>query len=100
MTGDGQSGNDAAPPSARTPRSSVTLLDQARFLQQVLLELGDVVQGRLGVLLAGDGKVELVLLLGQQLEELRHVPDVLLPIELTGPRPGSTGGRSRISDPL
>ncbi|HMG51199.1 MAG TPA: hypothetical protein VK597_11400, partial [Inquilinus sp.] len=31
----------------------VTSLDQARFGQQVLLELGDVVQGRLGVLLAG-----------------------------------------------
>src|SRR6185369_10497300 len=65
----------------------VTSFYQARFRKQVLLELGDIVEGRLGVLLAGDGQVELVLLLGQQFEELRHMPHVLLPIELRGPGP-------------
>ena len=49
------------------------LLDQAGVLQEVFLELGDVIQRGLGVLLAGDGKVELVLLLREQLEELRDL---------------------------
>ena len=61
------------------------LLDQASLGQQVLLELGDVIQRGLGVLLAGDGKIELVLLLGEQFKELRHMPDVLLPVELRSP---------------
>src|SRR6185503_2024046 len=81
-----------------TAAPNVTSLDQSRFRQQVLLELGDIVQGRLGILLAGDGEVELVLLLGQQLEELRHVPHVLLPIQRRrpGPVPGAVSYVFRI----
>src|SRR4030095_11348493 len=77
--------------SART--STRLLLDQAALLQQLLLEGGDRVQGLLGVLLAGDGLVELLLLLDQQLEERRHVPHVLLPVEAgtEGTVPGTEG---------
>src|SRR5687768_5584076 len=74
----GQKNWGAGKPCAPTDE----LLDQADFLQFVLLELGDVVERGLGILLASDGKVELVLLLRQQFKELRHMPDVLLPVKL------------------
>src|SRR4051812_13494246 len=95
---DGPGESRKAPTLPRTGRSDlavlhqsgerqglVTLLrDQSRLGEQVLLELGDIVQGRLRILLAGDRKVELILLLGQQFEELRYVPHVLLPIQRRG----------------
>src|SRR5258706_15923430 len=57
-----------AAPGMGTAQAFVTSLDQPRFLEQILLELGDIVQGHLCVLLAGDREVELVLLLGQEVE--------------------------------
>ena len=56
------------------------LLNQSRRRQKILLELRNIVQSRLGILLAGDGKVELVLLLGQQFKKLWNVPHIFLPI--------------------
>src|SRR6266849_2128906 len=70
-------GGAGAPP---LPRRSF-LLDLAGFLQELFLEGGDRVQRLLGRFLTRDGLVELLLLLDQELKELRHVPDVLLPIE-------------------
>src|SRR5262245_11108875 len=54
----------------RTADSSlVQLLDMPGFREELLLELGDIVEGGLGVLLAGDGEVILLLTLHQELEE-------------------------------
>src|SRR5437667_5784938 len=58
-----------------------SLLDLAGFLQELLLEGGDRVEGLLGRFLTRNGLVELLLLLDEEFKELRHVPDVLLPIE-------------------
>src|SRR5579872_1561428 len=59
---------------------AISLLDAASLTQQFVLERGDRVQRLLGADLARDGLVDLLLLLGQQWEELRNVPDVLLPL--------------------
>src|SRR5215831_19976037 len=64
-----------------TPRRLASLLDHSVVRQELLLEVGNCVERILGRLLAGDGLVELLLLLDQQLEEGRHVPDVQLPVE-------------------
>src|SRR5262249_50710046 len=70
----------------RTIGSRLALfLDMPSFLEEVLLERGDVIPRRLGILLAGDGKVILLLPLHQQLEELKDVPGVLLPFEARRP---------------
>src|SRR3989442_53477 len=73
-------GGAGSPPGLRSPPEP-SLLDLARFLQELLLEGGDRVQRLLGRFLTRDGLVELLLLLDEELKELRHVPDVLLPIE-------------------
>jgi hypothetical protein len=76
----------------------LVLLDQTRFRQQVFLELRYGIKRRLGVLLTSDCKIELILLLGEQLEELWHVPHVPLPFETRrpGPIPRTIAGVSRI----
>src|SRR6185436_16521140 len=87
----GEGGRSLFPGQARNCRRSqssrVMSLDQPHLLEQALLELGDVVRSRLGILPASNGEIVLVLLLGQQLEELRHVPHVLLPIQRRSPGP-------------
>ena len=62
-------------------------LDMSGFLEEFLLESSDVVQSGLGVLLAGDGKLILLLALHKQLKELRNVPGILLPFEARRPGP-------------
>src|SRR5688572_20773503 len=57
------------------------------FLEQLFLEDSNIVQGGLGVLFAGDRQIILLLTLYEQLEELRDMPGVLLPIETR--RPGT-----------
>jgi hypothetical protein len=49
----------------RSQSSRVMLLDQPHLLEQALLELGDIVLSRLGILPASNGEIVLVLLLGQ-----------------------------------
>src|SRR5713226_6300593 len=90
---------DAAAVPACPPRHCLwcRLFNTAGVVQELLLEVGDVVQRRLGVLLACDGLGVLLLLLGQELEELGHMPEVLLPVEASSPsavpRPESHIGR-------
>src|SRR5690242_14240292 len=52
-------------PDEPAPETSRSVLDPSRLLQELLLEGRDVVEGGLGVLLAGDGEVVLLLLLDQ-----------------------------------
>jgi len=54
-----------------------SLLDATRLTQELVLERRDRIQGLFGALLAGDRLVELFLLLGQEREEFRNVPNVL-----------------------
>ena len=70
------------------------LLDTACVLQELLLEVGDVVQRHLGVLLARDRLGVLLLLLGQQLEEFRVCARSPSASRGFQPRCGSTAGKS------
>src|SRR5229473_90414 len=62
---------------ARAAPGAEELLDPPAFFQELFLKCSNCVERRLGVLL---------LLLGQELEELRHMPEILLPVELRRPR--------------
>ena len=62
-----------------------SLLDQTSLGEEVFLILGDIVERRFCILLARDRKIELILLLRQEVEERSNVPHVLLPVELGGP---------------
>ena len=83
----GRAGPNRAGPKPRPVRAPaggpgpVRLLDVAGLGQELLLERGDRVQRLPGALLPGDGLVELLLLLDEQLEELGDVPHVLLPLQ-------------------
>lgn len=57
------------------------LLNQPGFCEKILLELRNIVQSGFGILLASNGKVELILLLGEQFKELWNMPHVFLPIQ-------------------
>ena len=74
-------------PASPGPRRGEAYLIRPASAQQVLLEGRDVVHRRLRVLLAGDRLDVLLLRLDQELEEVRHVPDVLLPVEARRPGP-------------
>src|SRR6185295_11332939 len=77
---------------------SILFLDMSGFLEELFLESGNIVQGGLGILFSGNGKVVLLLPLDKKLEELGNVPRVLLPIEARRPCPvpGTVGRIFRI----
>src|SRR5271155_817725 len=67
------------PPIERLHFLRAKLLDAAGFAQELVLERRDRIQSLLRRDLTSDGLVDLLLLFGQQREELRNMPDVLLP---------------------
>ena len=71
----GQKKRGSRPTARSDSRRSRAYFDAARLTQQFVLERGDRVESLLGALLAGDRLVELLLLLGQEREEFRNVPE-------------------------